>query len=293
MSWAAHEFENYFIQKKIKMKASFLAVCLGTYLPDVFTKHFVYEHHADAAHFHRGWPGVGFTHSLFFGLVLSVLILGIFKSRAWAFGLLIGQWAHVATDISDTAGVMAFFPFSTNNITIGMWKHAAAEGRGGDGAAYYSGLGGIWDLFWLLVVLKFARDTLKRDYLFNVVIPADPKVWAFLKRRLWLTDNGLLVFYRGLFFYGVGRMVAWFIYARFQVKVPWQPVWGGPKYVPGNYLNHDPTWTLVWHLVAGGVAFVAFCALIWFTFVKRLWARADVQPGLVSAPLPVEFAAAH
>jgi membrane-bound metal-dependent hydrolase YbcI (DUF457 family) len=283
VSWAAHEFEDYFIQKHLGVKASFLAICFGAYVPDVFTKHFVYEHHADAAQFHRGYPGVGFTHSLFFGLVLAVLILAIFKSRAWALGFLIGQWAHVLTDVSDTAGVMMFFPFSTNNISIGMWKHAAAEGRYGDGAAYYSGLGGIWDFFWLIMVLIFARNTLRREYLFTVVIPADPKVWAFLKRRLWLSDSGLLVFYRGLFLYGFGRMVAWFIYARFQIKAPWQPVWGGPEYVPGNYLNKGSTaFTTTWHLVAGGFAFVAFVALIWMTFVKKLWKRADVQPGLLN-----------
>ena len=51
-----------------------------------------------------------------------------------------------------------------------------------------------------------------------------------------VTDNGLLVLYRAYFLYGFGRMVSWFLYARFDVKVPWQPVWGGPNYVKGNHL---------------------------------------------------------
>ena len=281
MSWAAHEFENYFIQKHIGTKASFLAICTGTYLPDVFTKHWVYQHHSDAAHFHRGWPGVGFTHSLTYGFVIAVLILAVTKSRAWALGLLIGQWAHVFTDVSDTAGVMAFFPFSTDNLTIGMWKHAAAQGRGGDGAAYYSGLGGIWDLFWMLMVLVFAREALRGDYFRRVVVPTDPKVWAFLGRRLYLNDNALLVFYRGLFLYGVGRMIVWFLYARFQVHTPWQPVWGGPRYVPGNHLNHGSAWDIAGSLALGGVAFVLFLYVSWVLVVRRLWERAGAPPGVV------------
>lgn len=281
MSWAAHEFENYFIQKHLGTKASFLAICTGTYLPDSFTKHWVYQHGSDAAQFHRGWPGVGFTHSLLYGFVIAVLILAVTKSRAWALGILIGQWAHVFTDVSDTAGVMAFFPFSTDNLTIGMWKHAAAEGRGGDGAAYYSGLGGIWDFFWMLMVLVFAREALRADYFRRVVVPTDPKVWAFLGRRLYLNENALLVFYRGLFLYAVGRMVVWFVYARFQVHTPWQPVWGGPKYVPGNHLNHGSAWDIAGSLMLGAVAFVLFTYVSWILVVRRLWERArppDIAP---------------
>jgi membrane-bound metal-dependent hydrolase YbcI (DUF457 family) len=281
MSWAAHEFENYFIQKHVGTKASFLAICTGTYLPDVFTKHLVYQHRSDAAQFHRGWPGVGFTHSLMWGFVIAVLVLAVTKSRGWALGILIGEWAHVFTDVSDTAGVMAFFPFSTDNLTIGMWKHAAAQGRGGDGAAYYSGLGGIWDFFWLLMVVFFAREALRLDYFHRVIVPADPIVWSFLRRRLYLSENGLLVFYRGLFLYGAGRMVVWFLYARFQVKVPWQPVWGGPRYVPGNHLNHGTALEIASRLALGGLAFAAFLYLSWVLVVRQLWQRAAEPPGVV------------
>jgi membrane-bound metal-dependent hydrolase YbcI (DUF457 family) len=287
VSWAAHEFENYFIQKHAGVKASFLAICVGTYLPDAITKHWVYQHPSDAAHFHRGWPGIGFTHSLIFGFVISVAVLALTKSRTWALGLLVGQWAHVFTDVSDTAGVMMFFPFSTETVTIGMWKHAAAQGRYGDGAAYYSGLGGIWDFFWLLMVLAFAREALTSDYFRRVVMPTDPAAWTFLRRRLYLTDNGLLVFYRGLFFYGLGRMVAWFLYARFEVKVPWQPVWGGPNYVAGHYLQYGSREEVAIRLVIGGVALLVFFWLCWISFVRRLWRRAAPLPGLEHpAPQP-------
>ena len=115
MSWAAHEFENYFLQRHTGLKASFLGIALGTFLPDLLTKAFVYAAD-DPAQFHRGWPGVGFTHSLIFGFAVSVGVLGATRSRSWAAGILIGQWAHVFTDICDTAGVMPFFPFSTERF---------------------------------------------------------------------------------------------------------------------------------------------------------------------------------
>ena len=174
MSWAAHEFENYFIQKHVGLKASFLAIVLGTQLPDLFTKSLVYGSD-DPAKFHRGWPGVGFTHSFIFGFAFAVLVLSITRSRGWALGILIGQWAHVLTDVADSAGVMLFFPFSIEPVTVNMWRHAAAEGRFGDAAAYYSSLGVVWDLFWLVVVLLVARKALAPSYFREVVVAADPK----------------------------------------------------------------------------------------------------------------------
>ena len=159
MSWAAHEFETYFIQRHIGARASYLAIVLGSFAPDLFTKFFVYSAE-DPAQFHRGWPGVGFSHSLIFGVALAAVVLLVARSRGWAFGLLIGQWAHVLTDVADTAGVMLFFPFSTEPVSISMWKHAAVLGRYGDGSAYYSSLGGVWDLLWLVVTVLFARNVL-------------------------------------------------------------------------------------------------------------------------------------
>ncbi len=41
MSWAAHEFENYFIQHHTGMKVSFLGIVVGALAPDLFTKAFV------------------------------------------------------------------------------------------------------------------------------------------------------------------------------------------------------------------------------------------------------------
>lgn len=272
MSWAAHEFENYFIQRHVGLKASFLAVMLGTSIPDLFTKGLVYASD-DPAAFHRGWPGVGFTHSLMFGVAFAVLILAVTRSRNWALGVLIGQWAHVLTDVADTAGVMMFFPFSTEPVTISMWKHAAAEGRHGDAAAYYSGLGGVWDLFWLVVVLLFASRTLNRSYFRDVIVPADPHVWGWMHRTLRLPEQALLLVYRGLLFYGLGRMISWFLYARFEAKTPFQPGWGGPWYVPGNDLSDAGALEVIIRTSIGGALFAAFLWLCWRLFIQRLWRR--------------------
>ena len=175
-----------------------------------------------------------------------------------ALGLLIGQWAHVVTDMCDTAGVMPFFPFSTEPLTVSMWKHAAVAGRHGDASAYYSSLGGVWDFFWFVMVVVFARKVLRGEYFRSVIIPADPKVWAAFRRWFRLTDRGLLVLYRGYFIYGFARMVSWFLYARFEVKAPWQPVWGAPDWVVANDLSDAGVeaglhHSRMWHRVMGTI----------------------------------------
>lgn len=280
MSWAAHEFENYFIQKHVGVKASFLGVCVGTFLPDLFTKPFVYAA-GNAAQFHRGWPGVGFTHSFIFGFLFAALVLWLTRSRSWALGILIGQWAHVLTDVADTAGVMPFFPFSTENVSISMWKHAASQGRFGDAAGYYSSLGGVWDLFWFVMVVVFAREVLRADYFRRVVVPADVKVWSWMHRRLRLSENGLLVAYRAYFLYGLARMISWFLFARFDVKTPLQLNWGGPRYLPGNDLLSASWVEVTIRTTIGGVLFAAFVCLCWITFGRRLWRRGIDPPVVV------------
>lgn len=279
MSWAAHEFENYFIQKHIGARASFLGIVLGTQLPDLFTKMFVYAAD-DPAQFHRGWPGVGFSHSLMFGVVFAAGILALTRSRGWALGVLIGQWAHVLTDVSDTAGVMLFFPFSTEPVTISMWKHAAAEGRYGDAAAYYSSLGLVWDLFWLAMALVFASRTLRRSYFREVIVPADPKVWGWLHRTFRLPERALLLLYRGLMFYGVGRLVAWFLYARLDARTPLQLGWGGPDYVAGNDISDAGPLEVAVRTGIGAVLFTGFLWLCWIGFGRRLWQRGYDVPVL-------------
>ena len=97
------------------------------------------------AQFHRGWPGVGFTHSLMFGVVLGAVVFAVSRNRLWAVSILIGQWAHALTDIGDTVGTMLFFPFSTHLFSVGAWAYAGQTGRWTDAGAYYSGIGFVWD----------------------------------------------------------------------------------------------------------------------------------------------------
>jgi hypothetical protein len=277
VSWAAHEFENYFLQRHTGLKASFLAIAVGTFLPDLLTKALVYASD-DPAQFHRGWPGVGFTHSFIFGFAVAVAFLAATRSRSWAVGILVGQWAHVLTDICDTAGVMPFFPFSTENFTISMWKHAAVAGRYGDASAYYSSLGGVWDLFWFLMFVLFARNTITRGYFRNVVVAGDAAAWGWISRTLRLGEDGLLVLYRGLLFYGLGRMLSWFIYARSVAGDPFQPRWGGPDFVPASDLSDASIGEMLLSTAIGAVGFAAFLAVCWRLFVRRWWERAEDAP---------------
>lgn len=281
MSWAAHEFENYFIQKHVGAKASFIAIAAGTSLPDFFTKKFVYSA-ADPPQFHRGWPGIGFTHSFLFGVVFALIALGVFRSRTWAVGLLLGQGAHVVTDMCDTAGVMPFFPFSSEPLTIGMWKHAAVVGRHGDAAAYYSSLGGVWDFFWFVMVVLFARKVLRASYFRSVIVPADQRVWSAMGRRLHLSERGLLVLYRGYFIYGLARMVSWFLYARFETDRPLEAWWGSPSWVEANDLSDASAVEMIVRTLVGGVLFAAFMWLCWVLFIRRLWARAGERGALAA-----------
>jgi len=286
VSWATHELENYFIQKHSKVKASFLAIALGAFAPDLITKGFVYGFHIgdwgfgaeNPIKFHRGWPGAGFTHSLLFGVVIAALILRFTGSRGWALGFLIGDWAHVVTDINDTAGTMLFFPFSTVQITTGMWKHAAYTGRYNDAAAYYSSPGGLWDTFWLGIVLVFARGTLTKRYFREVVVPADPRVWAWIHRRFNLPERALVAIYRGWLFYGGCRIVAWTLFARFRTDYSWDPSWGGPWYIERVDIYAGTFWEGVWSVTIGAVLTAIALVVCWKLLLRRWWQRGSDPP---------------
>lgn len=263
MSWAAHQFEIYAVQahlpKKMIGKVSFWGIFLGDFTPDFLSKFWVYgfefngtRYGSDIPHqWHRGWPGMGFTHTLFFGVILTLLIWGWRRNRAFTIGYLLGFAAHALTDINDSVGTMLLFPFIALNWTMQTWAYAATVDGGKylDAAAYYSSLGLVMDLFWLVVVL-FSWRVLTRDYWRTTVVPPDARIWAFLGRAL--PERGLLALYRSIFFYGVCRMISWSLWARLvaepvidgvkRVGFPIDLSWTGPWWLDARSLPHVNPW---------------------------------------------------
>lgn len=236
MSWAAHDLEPYAIQRHLGDRIAIVPLLIGSYSPDAATKWFVYGISAfgvdvgadDPAEFHRGWPGVGFMHSLSFGVLVSLVLLYAFKSRIWALSFLIGQWAHSLTDTGDTVGTMLFFPFTTEKIDVNAWAYAGQTDRLTDAAAYHSGLGFVWDGVWVVYGLVAWR-VLTRAYFRETIVPADP-FWRWAGRRL--PESALLTLYRASFFYGVTRWTAWLLWAHVLHDYPFDLSWGGPDWVP-------------------------------------------------------------
>ena len=236
MSWAAHDLEPYAIQRHLAGKVAIFPLLLGSYAPDLSTKWFVYgidlfgiELGAEnPVQFHRGWPGVGFTHSLAFGVAVAAVLLFVFRSRVWALSFLIGQWAHAITDTGDTVGTMLFFPFTTDHVALGAWVYAGQTDRLTDAAAYHSGFGFVWDGVWLVYGL-FAWRVLTRDYFRTVIVPADG-FWRWAGRLV--PETALVALYRAAFFYGACRWAAWLIWAHVVHDYPFDLSWGGPHWVP-------------------------------------------------------------
>jgi membrane-bound metal-dependent hydrolase YbcI (DUF457 family) len=230
-------------------------LAIGSWAPDLMTKWFVYGIsigglHLKASHpaqFHRGWPGVGFTHSLLFGAVLAFLIWRIFGSKVWAISFLIGQWAHALTDTGDTVGTMLFFPW-TIHIHLNAWAYAGQTGRLRDAAAYFSGLGAVWDAVWIVYGL-FSWRVLTRSYFEQHIYPAD-KLWTVANRHV--PTSALLVAYRAAFFYGTSRWIAWTLWAHAYHHYPYDLSWGGPHWASAA---HSPP--LSWAQLAGVCGIVA------------------------------------
>ena len=107
MSWAAHELENFYFLKYLGQRVSYLGLLAGALAPDVLTKLYtsgfsfagVHFQADNPAQFHRGWPGLGFTHSLVATLIFAGIVYLISRrNMAWFLGALVGYSAHVVTD---------------------------------------------------------------------------------------------------------------------------------------------------------------------------------------------------
>jgi hypothetical protein len=234
VSWAAHDLEPYAIQRHWHWKLAFVPLLLGSYSPDLMTKWYVYgirigglELKADdPAQFHRGWPGLGFTHSLLYGIVICLIFWKLLGSRNWGISFLIGQWAHALTDAGDTVGTMLFFPW-TWHVHFDAWAYAGQTGRMTDAAAYFSGLGGMWDAVWIVYGL-FSWQVLTRSYFESNVFTADA-FWSKANRLVPMA--ALLVCYRAAFFYGTSRWISWTVWAHVVHHYPYDLSWGGPHWV--------------------------------------------------------------
>lgn len=278
MSWSAHQFETYVLQRHFgeKISISYLGLVAGDLLPDAFTKVWVYgidingQHYGadDPAGFHRGLSGAGFTHSLAFGAVVALLVWFFGRPRPWAVpwavGIVIGQWTHSITDTNDTRGTILLFPFSTHNFSIGTWAYGTQVGKHEDAAAYFSSLGLAMDVLWLLILLLFARRVLTRDYFRDVVKPADPAVWTAIARRI--PEDGQVALYRGLFVFGVVRIASWSVYAHVLNDYSYDFNWGGPDWLAKAPPSPQST---TWY-VAGGVGVTAACLLLWLIVLRRV-----------------------
>ncbi|HEY7195709.1 MAG TPA: metal-dependent hydrolase [Gaiellaceae bacterium] len=234
MSWAAHDLEPYAFQRHLGLKVAFVPLLLGSYAPDLATKWFVYGIHLggiqlkadDPVQFHRGWPGFGFTHSLLFGVVIGAVLWKLTGSRIWGASFVIGEWAHAITDTGDTVGTMLLFPW-TFHFHLGAWAYAGQTGRLTDAAAYFSGLGGMWDLVWIVYGLLSWR-VLTTTY-FNTHIYSADRLWGGARR--FLPAAALLALYRAAFFYGTCRWIAWTLWAHVIHHYPYDLSWGGPHWV--------------------------------------------------------------
>jgi membrane-bound metal-dependent hydrolase YbcI (DUF457 family) len=235
LSWAAHDFEPYVIQKHLGDKVTIIPLYIGSIGPDLFTKWYVYGVNLfgtrlgtdDPVNFHRGWPGVGFTHSPFFALLVGLACLAITHNKVWSLSLGLGWLAHALTDTLDTNGTMLMFPFSLDRVSIGAWRYASEEGRFGDAIAYYGSLGLVADLVWGVLALLSFR-VMQREYFEKVVYNNDP-LWAKFSRLF--NTQGLLIIYRLGFIYGAGRMVAWLVWVHVVHDNPIDLSWGGPYWV--------------------------------------------------------------
>jgi hypothetical protein len=266
VSWAAHQFEVYAVQahlpKKMKGKVSFWGIFLGDFTPDFLSKFWVYGITINGTHYgasvpeqwHRGWPGMGFTHTVFAGVIFALLLWGWKHNRALTIGYILGYAAHALTDVNDSVGTMLLFPFSTLSWTLQTWAYAATRSGGKylDAAAYYSSFGLVMDMFWLFVVAGSWR-VLTREHWRTQVVTADPHIWSWIAK--YLPERGMLALYRATMFYGICRLVSWTAWAHLfahpvidGVKhhgYPFDLTWTGPYWIQARSLHHVNPWIVL------------------------------------------------
>jgi membrane-bound metal-dependent hydrolase YbcI (DUF457 family) len=282
MSWAAHQFEYYAVQghlpKKWLGRVSFLGIVVGDQTCDLFGKLWAYGFDIDGTHYgpdqpaqwHRGWPGLGLTHSILWAFVVAGVVYALTRSRPWTIGVLLGAAIHVMTDVGDSVGTMLAFPISTQPFSVGMWAYGVTPaGRNLDAAAYYSSMGFVMDVAWLVIALTNWR-CLTLDYWRTNIVTADPRVWAWLGKRL--PERALVTLYRSWFLYGACRLVAWTAWAHLVEHHEWDLSWGGPAWITKADLSNPQPMATVLVLVASAALVVVVTGWL-VRSPDRLWRR--------------------
>jgi membrane-bound metal-dependent hydrolase YbcI (DUF457 family) len=238
VSWAAHDLEPYLMRAKLGGAVSIPFLLIGSYSPDILTKWAVYgldfsgnaKLTDDPVQLHRGFPGLGFTHSLAFGVVIGLLILWLSRSKMWTFSFILGNWAHVLSDTLDSVGTMILWPLTDWHLHLDAWQYVGQAGRRDDAIAYYTSLGGVWDVLWAVWLLWNWR-TLTTEYFRNEIYPKD-HFWHWLGRRA--SENVMLTVYRASAFFGLASIAGWYAWALFvneyQAALDWSL--GGPRWAP-------------------------------------------------------------
>lgn len=304
MSWAAHQFEVYIVHahlpRKMRGHVSFWAIAAGDFLPDFLSKFWVYGFTLNGRHYgatvperwHRGWPGMGISHTVFFGLLVAAVLWAWKRNRAVSVGVALGCIVHVLADVGDTVGVMVLFPFTTSSFTLRLWAYGATAtgGKYLDAAAYYSSLGLVADAVWL-VALLLSWQALTRERWRTEVVPAEPHLWARL--GAFMPERAMLALYRGLFFFGLCRMIAWTLWAhvlarpvvegRVRSGYPFDLSPGGPWWMTARSLGHVDPWLVIPANIAVLVGVYALAITLWEPMgrAEARWraGRASGQPG--------------
>jgi membrane-bound metal-dependent hydrolase YbcI (DUF457 family) len=203
------------------------------------------------------------THTVAFGVAVAAVLWLWRRNRAVTVGVALGCAVHVVADIGDTAGVMLLFPFSTASFTLHLWAYGATTtgGKYLDAAAYYSSFGVVADVVWL-VALLFSWRALTRDHWRAEVVPAEPRLWSRLGTVM--PERALLALYRGLFFFGLCRMIAWTLWARLFAEPgfvgPVDLSVEGPWWIEARSLRPAPAWLVL--PVAAAVLGAVYAAAI-------------------------------
>jgi hypothetical protein len=102
-------------------------------------------------------------------------------------------------------------------------------------------------------------------------------VWAAIARRI--PEDGQVALYRGLFMFGVVRIVSWSVWAHALHDHAYDLRWGGPDWLTKVPPSPQTTTTYVVGVLGVGVA----CTFLWLFVIRRVGLPAPSLAGPTSA----------